>query len=52
MFGKPRGGWDYNIKVDIQELDRIRVRNGLIDYVQFREKCRAVVKTVMNFTVA
>ena len=46
---RPRRRWDYNIKMDLQE-----VGGGCgdwIDLAQDRERWRALVSTVMNFRV-
>jgi len=48
-LGRPRGSWEDNIKMDLQE-----VGGGCGDWVklaQDRDRCRALVSTVMNLRV-
>ena len=48
-LGRPRGRWEDNIKMDLQE-----VRRGCGDWmelVQDMDRWRAFVSTVMNFRV-
>jgi hypothetical protein len=48
-FGRPRRGWEDNIKMGLQEVGR-----GCGDWMevaQDRDRWRAVVNTVMNFRV-
>jgi len=46
-LGKPRRRWEGNIKMDLQEVRR----RGMdwMELAQDRDKCRALVKAVMNF---
>ena len=48
-FGRTRRGWEYNIKVDHQEVGL----GGMdwIDLAQGRNRCRAFVNAQMNFRV-
>jgi hypothetical protein len=46
-LGRPRRRWDYNIKMDLQEVGR-----GCGDWMELtknRDRWRALVSTVMNF---
>ena len=48
-LGRPRRGWEDNIKMDLQE-----VGGGCGDWMevaQDRDRCRALVSTVMNLRV-
>jgi len=48
-LGRPRRRWDYNIKVDVQE-----VKCGSMDWIELaqdRDRWRAVVTVVMNLRV-
>jgi hypothetical protein len=48
-LGRPRRRWEDNIKMDLQE-----VGGGCGDWMELaqdRERCRALVSTVMNFQV-
>jgi hypothetical protein len=48
-LGRPRCGWEDNIKADLQEL-----RCGGIDCIEMaqdRDSCRALVNVVMNLRV-
>ena len=48
-LGRPRRRWEYNIKMDLQE-----VGGGCVDWmelVQDRDRWRALVSTVMNLRV-
>jgi len=49
-LGRPRRRWDDNIKMDLQEVGC----EGLdwIELAQDRDRCRALVKVVMNFRVS
>ena len=48
-LGIPRRRWEYNIKVDFQELGE--GRREWIDLAQDRERWRMLVNRVMNFLV-
>ena len=46
-LGRPRLRWEYNIKVDLQEMGR-----GCGDWMELaqdRDRWRALVSTIMNF---
>ena len=48
-LGRPRRRWEDNIKMDLQEVGR-----GCGDWMELaqdRNRCRALVSTVMNFRV-
>ena len=48
-LGRPKGRWEDNIKMDIQE-----VGYGGMDWIELaqdRDRCRALVNAVMNFRV-
>ena len=48
-FGRPRRRWEYNIKLDLQE-----VGYGVMDCIELaqdRHRWRALVNTVMNLLV-
>jgi hypothetical protein len=48
-LGRPRRRWEDNIKMDFQEVGR-----GCGDWMELaqdRDRCRALVSTVMNFRV-
>ena len=48
-LGRPRCRWEYNIKMDLQEVGR-----GCGDWMELaqdRDRWRALVSTVMNFRV-
>ena len=48
-LGRPRRGWEDNIKMDLQEVGR-----GCGDWMELaqdRDRWRALVSTVMNFRV-
>ena len=47
-FGKPRHGWDYNIKWIFKKWDGDM---GCTDLTQAKDRWRAVVNVVMNFRV-
>jgi hypothetical protein len=48
-LGRPRRGWVDNIKMDLREIGW----DGMewIDLAQDRDRCRALVNTVMNLQV-
>ena len=48
-LGRPRRRWEYNIKVDLQEMGS----RGMdwIDHAQDRYRCRALVNAVMKLWV-
>jgi hypothetical protein len=50
QLGKPRHGWEDNIKMDLPE-----VRCGGMDWMELaqdRDICQALVSAVMNFLVS
>ena len=48
-LGKPRRGWEDNIKMDLQEVECGVV--NWIDLAQDRDRWRALVNAVMNIRV-
>jgi len=48
-LGRPRHGWEDNIKLDLQEVEF----GGMdwIELAQNRDRCRALVNSVMNLRV-
>ena len=48
-LGSPRRRWEYNIKMDLQEMGYGGM--GWIDLAQDRNRWRALVSTVMNLRV-
>ena len=48
-FGRPRRRWEYNIKMDLQEVGCGGM--GWIELAQDRDRWRALVNAVMNFRV-
>jgi len=46
-LGRPRRGWEDNIKMDLQELERMDM-----DLAQERDRWRALVIAVMNLRVS
>jgi len=48
-LGRPRGRWEDNIKMDLQEVGCGGM--GWTELVQDRERWRALVNAVMNFRV-
>jgi len=49
QLGRPRSGWEYNIKVDVQEAGWEGVE--WVDLTQDRNRCRSLVNAQMNFRV-
>ena len=47
-LAKPMRKWEYNIKMDLQEIIWKEIMDS-IDVAQEKEKCRAFVNAVMNF---
>ena len=48
-LGRPRRRWDYNIKMDVQEMGG--GCGDLMELAQDRDRWRALVSTVMNLRV-
>ena len=48
-LGRPRRRWEGNIKMDLQEVGRDGA--DWMELAQDRDRCRALVSTVMNFLV-
>ena len=48
-LGRPRRGWEDNIKMDLEEVGRCC--GDWMELVQDRDRWRALVSTVMNFGV-
>jgi hypothetical protein len=48
-LGRPRCRWEYNIKMDLQEVGG--VRGDWMELAQDRDRWRALVGTVRNFWV-
>ena len=48
-LGRPRRGWEDNIKMDIQEVGR--GCEEWMELAQYRDGWRALVSTVMNFRI-
>jgi hypothetical protein len=48
-LGRPRSRWEDNIKMDIQEVGR--VRGDWMELVQDRDRWRVLVGKVRNFRV-
>jgi hypothetical protein len=49
QLGRPRRGWDFNMKMDFQEVEC-----GCTDWIElarYSERCRALVNAVMNLRV-
>jgi len=49
LFGRPRHRWEYNIKMDLQEVECGCIE--WIDLAQHRDRWRALVNAVMNLRV-
>jgi hypothetical protein len=49
LLGRPRSGWEDNIKMDLQEVGCGGV--GWIKLAQGRDRWQALAKTVMNLRV-
>ena len=49
-LGRPRRGWEDNIKMDLQEVRRAGM--DWIDMAQDRDRWRALVNAVMNLRVS
>ena len=47
-LGRPRRRWEYNIKMDLREVGGVRDWKELR---QDRDRCRALLNTVMNLRV-
>ena len=47
-LGRPRRRWEDNIKMDLQEVGR---GGNWMELAQDRDRCWALVNTVMNFRV-
>ena len=48
-LGRPTRRWENNIKMDLEEVER--GCGDWIELAQDRDRCRALVSTVMNFRV-
>ena len=48
-LGRPRRRWEYNIKMDLEEVRRDC--GDWMELVEDRDRGRALVSTVMNFRV-
>jgi len=49
LLGRPRRGWQDNIKIDLKEVGRGNV--DWIDVAEDRDRWRALVNAVMNLRV-
>ena len=49
LFGRPKGRWEHNIKIDLREVEWEDM--VWIDLVQYTDRFRAVVNAVMNLRV-
>jgi hypothetical protein len=48
-LGRPRRRWEYNIKMDLQEVRWVDL--DWVDMAQYRDRWRALVNEVMNLRV-
>ena len=48
-LGRPRHRWEDNIKIDLEEVGR--GCGDWLDLAEDRDRCQALVSTVMNFQV-
>ena len=48
-YGRPRRRWEYNMKMDLQEVGR--GRGDWMELAKDRDRWRALVSTIMNFRV-
>ena len=49
LLGRPRRRWEYNIKMDLEEVER--GCGDCMELAQDRDRWQALVSTVMNFRV-
>ena len=48
-LGRPRRRWEDNIEIDVQEMGRSC--GDWVELAKDRDRCRALVSTVMNFLI-